>query len=160
MGDGIGGQMRRGSRNANARSGRRIARSKISSPTRQEWQCRPTGAYFLAMLVSAAIDPYRNSYGKARSSSATAGGQRVERSHDGFAQEHVRAGRPGERRRRGQGDSEQHAHAPRARPARESEAPVRAEPSTDHRPSPSQGAAKFSSLAGGLLLKVAVRPWR
>src|ERR1700722_414328 len=32
------------------------------------------GAYFLAMLVSAAIDPYRKSYGNARNNSATATG--------------------------------------------------------------------------------------
>jgi len=41
----------------------------ISNPTFHEWECLPAAAYFLAMLVSAAIDPYRKSYGKAASSS-------------------------------------------------------------------------------------------
>ena len=61
---------------------RLVARAvEISIPTFHEWQCRPAGAYFLAMLVSAAIDPYRKSYGNARSSSAIAGGSSGERAH-------------------------------------------------------------------------------
>src|SRR6185436_1023464 len=43
-------------------------------PTVHEWQWRPTGAYFFAMLVSAAIDPYRKSYGNSRNNSATTTG--------------------------------------------------------------------------------------
>lgn len=42
-----------------------------------EWQCRPTAAYFFAILVSAAIDPYRKSDGNAASSSASCGGSSV-----------------------------------------------------------------------------------
>src|SRR5678809_374931 len=61
----------------NARSLSSFAASKISNPTFQEWQCRPTGAYFLAMLVSAAIEPYRKSYGNSLSSAATAGGSKL-----------------------------------------------------------------------------------
>src|SRR5512140_2944580 len=36
-----------------------------------EWQCLPAAAYFLAILVSAAMLPYRKSYGKAEMSSDT-----------------------------------------------------------------------------------------
>src|SRR3954470_24264678 len=44
-------------------------------PTFHEWQWRPTGAYFFAMLVSAAIEPYKKSNGNSRNSSATATGR-------------------------------------------------------------------------------------
>src|SRR5215831_4402628 len=43
-------------------------------PTVHEWQCRPAGAYFFAMLVSAAIEPYKKSYGNSLNNAATLGG--------------------------------------------------------------------------------------
>ena len=74
-------------------------------PTVHEWQCRPTGAYFFAMLVSAAIDPYRKSYGNSRNSSATADGQERQRTHDRLAEKDVRSRRPGVRDGGGDGDA-------------------------------------------------------
>src|SRR3954470_2439183 len=44
-------------------------------PTFHEWQCRPAGTYFFAMLVSAAIDPYKKSYGNSVSRAAIVGGR-------------------------------------------------------------------------------------
>jgi hypothetical protein len=44
--------------NAHARSGSSAACcGDLLADRSQEWQCRPTGAYFFAMLVSAAMDP-------------------------------------------------------------------------------------------------------
>ena len=65
------------------------------------------------MLVSAAIDPYRKSYGNSRKQLGDRRRQQRERSHDRFAEEDVRPRRPGVRdcRRDDDANSERNARA-------------------------------------------------
>ena len=107
----IGGEVREvAEREALSASSRAL--SWISSPTFHEWQCRPTGAYFFAMLVSAAIEPYRNSYRIVSEKLGDRPRKLRERSEHGLAEEDVRARRP---RPRGRGKHAQRDHDERQR---------------------------------------------